>query len=147
MIQAGFWVDMICEKKSWRLWILSLGGAISGLKYDLYDSGKHIFSQKIFEEKPKYSETDVAPIYSILSSFHIFISKWVLYFLSQLKHNEMRCQGTPEKWCFYIVSNQLFPCKRMRVSCACFTKGPPLPRKSEHGRRDRKSWQNVVCFT
>lgn len=57
----------------------------------------YLVKKKKIEEKPKYSETDVAPIYSMLSSFHIFISKWVLYFLSQLKHNEMRCQGTPEK--------------------------------------------------
>lgn len=71
----------------------------------------YLVKKKRIEEKPKYSETDVAPIHSILSSFHIFISKWVLYFLSQLKHNEMRCQGTLEKRGRCIVST-VFPASR-----------------------------------
>lgn len=88
----------------------------------------YLVKKKKIEEKPKYSETDVAPIYSILSRFHSFISKWVLYFLSQLKHNEMRCQGTPEKRCFCIVSTGCFPASRWGFLCM-FHQGPAIAQK------------------
>lgn len=44
------------------------------MKYDLYDSEMHIFSQREEkEEKSSYLETDVAPIYPILCIFSIFL--------------------------------------------------------------------------